>query len=140
MKLKTIICRSLIGVFALSATTNYANATSNIECTGIEADASASILIGAGPVLNALEASVSIGERYITTYTHIDAEHANIVQFLANKDELSLDLMDEQAEELIASVRILRYYDETNDKSEPLQIGYLHINGASPVGITCEGP
>lgn len=140
MKRKPVILRRLFLVAALSILTGHAHATSNLECTGIESDAGISILFGAGPVLNALEASVSLGERYITTYTHQDAEHASIAQFHANKNELSLDLMDEQAEVLIASVRILRYYDETNDKSEPLQIGYLRINGASPVGITCEGP
>lgn len=132
--------RHLVWFIAFMTISSHANATSNIECSGIDADADVSILLGAGPVLNALEASVSLDERYITTYTHQDAEHGNIVQFHANEDELSLDLMDDQAEELIASVRIVRHYDEANDESEPLQIGYLRVGNQIAVGITCVGP
>lgn len=137
MKRKTAMLRHLGWIIALIAMTGHAQATFNIECTGIDSDAGVSILIGAGPVSNALEASVFLNKRYITTYTHINEEHGNIVQFYANKHELGLDLMDDQAEVLLASVRILRYAD---DENEPFQIGYLQIDGAPPVGVTCVGP
>ncbi len=140
MKFITNMFRNAGWIIALMAATGQAHATSNIECTGVNSDAGVSILIGAGPVLNALEASVALNERYITTYKHQEGEHANIVQFKANEYEVQLDLMDDQAEVLLASVRILKFIDKNNDESEPYQIGYMHLNGSQAVGITCEGP
>lgn len=137
MKSNIITPRHLAWIIAFIAMTGHAHATSNIGCTGIGSDADVNILIGAGPVLSALEVSVGLGERVISTYSDTKFEHGNIVQFHANEHELSLDLMDDQAEVLLASVRILRYDDNEN---EPLQVGYLHVNGAQPVGITCVGP
>lgn len=137
MKHKTAALRHLAWIIAFLAITSHAHATSNIGCTGIDADADVDILIGAGPVLNALEVTVGLDERVISTYSDTKFEHGNIVQFHANEHELSLDLMDDQAAVLLASVRILRYEDNENG---PFQIGYLRVNGAPPVGITCVGP
>lgn len=138
MKRNFVKLRYLAWLVACIIPTGYAHATSNIECSGTDADVS--ILIGAGPVLNALEASVALGDRYITTYPHQDGEHGNIVQFHANEYELSMDMMDDQAEELLASVRILKYIDKNDNDAEPFQIGYLRVSGSPPVGITCLGP
>lgn len=137
MKRKTVMLRHLGWIIAFMAMTAHAHATSNIGCTGIGSDADVDILIGAGPVLNALEVTVGLDERVISTYSDTKFEHGNIVQFHANEHELSLDLMDDQAAELLVSVRILRYDDNEN---EPFQIGYLQVEGAPPVGITCGGP
>lgn len=137
MKRNIISPRYLAWVIALLAMSGHAHATSNIGCSGIGSDADVNILFGAGPVLNALEVTVGLDEQIISTYSDTKFEHGNIVQFHANEHELSLDLMDDQAIELLASVRILRFDDNEN---EPFQIGYLHVNGAPPVGITCVGP
>lgn len=130
----------LIAIVAPLVITGHAHATSSIECSGINTDAEVSILIGAGPVLNALEVSVGLNERVISTYADTKFEHGNIVQFQANEYELNVDLIDDQAEVLLASVRMVRYDGENVGSAEPFQIGYLAIDGEPVVGITCDGP
>lgn len=129
-----------ISLMAPIVMTGHAHATSSIECSGINTDADVSILIGAGPVLNALEVSVGLNDRVISTYSDTKFEHGNIVQFQANEYELNVDLIDDQAAVLLASVRIIRYGGENDGSAEPFQIGYLAIDGEPVVGITCDGP
>ncbi|MGJ8529942.1 hypothetical protein [Maritalea sp.] len=112
-------------------------ATSSIGCEGINSDAAVSILFGAGPMLNAIEVEASLGDRAISTRELDGAEKAYILQFSADQRQLSLELMDDQADQHLASVRLLRHLD---DETDYLQIGILSFNGSAPVAITCFGP
>jgi len=110
-------------------------ATSSLECSGIGTDAGVSILFGAGPMLNAIEADVFIDQRGISTRQYQDVERAAIMQFSADQNQLRLELMDDQADKHLATVHIVRQIDGAN---EPVQVGILNIIGVQPVSIVCD--
>ena len=125
-------------VFAvLAIVPGTASATTNMECGGINSDAQVTILFGAGPLLAALEADVILGDEVISTREREGAEPAYILQFSANDRELLLELMDDQADQHLATIRLLRHL---SDEDEGLQVGILRFKDAKPVGITCIGP
>jgi len=132
---KTILHGALFAF--LVGMTTPAQATSSIGCQGINSDAAVNILFGAGPLLNPLSVDVFFGDREISTQPRDGVEKAAILQFFANDNELTLELMDEQADQHLVTVRLLRLLD---GDAEPLQIGFLNIHGSGPVGITCDGP
>ena len=135
LKKKIIIRSALLVSLAFMSKPGYA--TSSISCEGIGTDASVSILFGAGPMLNALEVDATLGDRAISTRERDGAEIAIILQFSADEKELNLELMDDQADQHLASIRLLRHID---DDAEPVQIGLLSFTNSSPVGIICTGP
>lgn len=137
IKKRTVILSAMLAfhIFLLGT----ASATTNMECQGINSDASVSILFGAGPLLSALEVDVSLGGKVISTRGRDGAEAANILQFSADTKELRLDLMDDQAEQHLASIRLLRHLDD-EDNDGGIQIGLLKFKQFSPVGVTCIGP
>ncbi|MEO1748993.1 MAG: hypothetical protein AAFR27_10340 [Pseudomonadota bacterium] len=110
-------------------------ATSAISCIGVDADVEVFILFGAGPILTPISATVTIGDEEISTIAK--AEPASIAQFKGDEKELHLDLVDAQAIDVLASVRILRFDDGA---SEPVQIGYVSAPGEGAFAIRCDGP
>ena len=112
-------------------------ATTNLFCSGIDNDVSVQVLFGGGPILNALEATVSTGKVDITTRRDLTDQPATIVQFKGNDEEIHLDLVDSQATLVLASLRVLRFID---GETEPLQIGYVKIDSNPPAAIRCQGP
>ncbi|WP_299474580.1 hypothetical protein [uncultured Roseibium sp.] len=117
--------------------TSQANATHNMFCSGIDSDTDVTILFGAGPVLAPLEADIYFDGKAISTRDRENAEDATIVQFSADDEHLRMQLINDQADTLLATVRVLRHF---NDDEEPVQIGLLQFGASTPVGITCEGP
>jgi len=128
---------TMFGAVVLSALAGPALATSSLECTAINADAGATILFGAGPMLNAIDADAYFDDRFIATRPFDKTERAYILQFAGDEREMKLELMDDQADKHLATLRILRHMD---GDAEPLQVGILHIVGKPPVAVTCEGP
>lgn len=124
-------------VILLALISTPASATTNMFCTGIDSDADIAILFGGGPVLNALEAEVFFAGKAVSTRGRDDAENAVIAQFSADRRQLRLELINDQADQLLATIRLLRHLD---DNGEPVQIGLLQFGNSKPVGITCEGP
>ncbi len=114
-----------------------ANATTNMECEGINSDAEVTILFGAWPLLAALEADVVLGDKVISTRGREGADAAYIVQFRADAKEMTLELVDDQADQHLATIRLLRHLSV---EDEGLQVGILRFKDAKPVGITCIGP
>ena len=107
-------------------------------CDGIGSDAEITVLFGAGPVLNIIDVSLSAGEHYISTQNREGATPAFIARDFADVETIKVDLMDDQASELLVSIRIVR--SPYTDDEEPFQIGYLQIGENRPLGVTCAGP
>ncbi|MTI43006.1 hypothetical protein JM93_01821 [Roseibium hamelinense] len=110
-------------------------ATSNITCDAFEGAAVADILFGAGPVPAIIDVTVGTGNDYYTTKGLPDAVPLVIARAFTDAETVKIDLMDDQAERLLVSIRLLRSAGE-----EPLQIGYLQVGDEPPVGVTCIGP
>ncbi|MCZ4271474.1 helix-turn-helix domain-containing protein [Maritalea porphyrae] len=65
------------------------------------------------------------------------AQQAYILQFSGDDESLVLQLMDYQAENHFATLRVLRHI---SDDGETLQVGILHIAGKPAMAVVCEGP
>ena len=127
---------SLVSALTLSVFSTTAGATTNMYCKGIDSDADVTILFGGGPVLSALEADVFLAGKGVSTRGVGNGVDANIVQFAADKKHLHLDLINDQADIHLVSIRLLRYITD----EETVQIGLLQFRDKTPVGIICEGP
>ncbi|MGI9356566.1 MAG: hypothetical protein ACR2PF_15575 [Rhizobiaceae bacterium] len=117
-------------------TSHSAHAALSIGCADMKSDSSIDILLGAGPVPNFLSVTIVLGERRLTTVPDQPGEQVRIAQAYDNGEVVRVDLIDPQAEKKMAVIRIIRAESET----DPLQIGYVQVEGSVPVGITCEGP
>ncbi|MCP5082889.1 MAG: hypothetical protein GY948_14475 [Alphaproteobacteria bacterium] len=113
-----------------------AQAALSIGCTDMKSDSSVEILLGAGPVPNFLSVTIALGDRHLTTVPGQPGEQVSIAQAYDDGEVVRVDLVDPQAQNKIAAIRIIR----ANDKAGPFQIGYVQLEGDVAVGITCEGP
>ncbi|WP_305989477.1 hypothetical protein [Roseibium sp. MMSF_3544] len=124
---------SCFGTLALLA--SPASATSNMFCDGIDSGVEVNILFGAGPVLTIIDVTLSTETQYFSTQKRDGATPAWIARDFADDDMVKVDLIDDQASDLIASIRVVRSDDE-----EPYQIGYVQLTGSPTMGVTCVGP
>tara|TARA_R110002020_G_scaffold6361_7_gene26869 strand:+ start:534 stop:944 length:411 start_codon:yes stop_codon:yes gene_type:complete len=113
-----------------------AQATGSISCTDMKADSGVDILLGAGPVSNVLRVTIALGERQLTTEPGLPGERVTIAQAFDDGEVFRIDLVDDQATELVAIVRLLR----ADHDSMPLQLGFVQLGDEPPVGLTCVGP
>ncbi len=113
-----------------------AHATQSIGCTDMKSDSSVDILFGAGPIPNFLSVTVIVGDRRLTTVPGQPGEQVTIAQAYDDGEVVRVDLIDLQAQNKVAAIRIIR----ADDEAGPFQIGYVQIEGNVAVGITCEGP
>lgn len=116
---------------------HVAYATSSVECSGIDASASARILYGAGPVPHVISATIELNDIIITTQSDELGTFALVAQFLAIDEELRLELMDDQADQHLVSLRVVRHNDDT---TETFQIGYMRVGQNEPIAVRCDGP
>ena len=111
-------------------------ATQSISCSDNKFDSSVNILLGAGPVPNVLEVTISIVERRLTTVTGQPGEQVSKAQSYDDGEFLRIDLVDAQATKRAAVIRLIR----RDHKTHPLQVGLVQIEDDVPIGISCEGP
>ncbi|GLQ17691.1 hypothetical protein [Maritalea porphyrae] len=132
-KLRFMVTSALV----LLAMSGPALATSSLDCTASGADAGASILFGAGPMLNAIDADAFYDDLFVATRPFDKAQQAYILQFSGDVKSIVLQLMDDQADKHLATLRVLRHI---GDEGEQLQVGILHVVGKPAVAVVCEGP
>lgn len=113
-----------------------AQATQSISCLDMKSDSSVDILLGAGPVSKVLRVLIGVGERLLTTEPSLPGERVVIAQAFDDGEVFRIDLVDEQATKLVATIRLI-YADHD---SLPLRIGFVRIGDDPAVGISCEGP
>jgi len=137
MALMKRIWTALIFATLLAFNAAHAHATSSIFCEGMGNDADISILFGAGPMLSALEVDASFKDSELSTRDREGVQKALILQFSADENALSLELMDDQADQHLASLRLLRQMDVD---AEPIQVGILSFTDGASAGVVCTGP
>ena len=111
--------------------------TVSISCLGIDSDTSVDVLFGAGPVPSVLDVTVRDGASHFSTRDKDGATLAFVARAYVDEEEIRSDLVDEQAEVLVVSIRVVRF---EGGEVEPFQIGYVRVGEAQPVGISCVGP
>ena len=113
-----------------------AHATVAISCTDMKGDSGLDIVLGAGPVPNVYSIMLSVGDREFTTIEGMPGERVSVAQAFDDGELFRIDLIDDQATGLVATIRLLRAdHDEL-----PLQLGFVQIEGEPAVGLTCVGP
>ena len=85
--------------------------------------------------VSSADLTASAGQK-ISTRAQDGFTEANIAQAYDDGEMVRVDLMDVQAERLLAAIRFIR----ADDKAGPLQIGYVQLPDTAPIAITCEGP
>lgn len=118
-------------------TTNEANATASMSCSGIGNDSSLEMVFGAGPVPNILDMGVSVGDRFIGTRVEEGQEQGYIAQSYFDGELTRIEMMDDQVTKKLVTVRILHVRDL---EEEDFQIGYIQIENDQPVAVKCDGP
>ena len=114
-----------------------ANATSAMECWGVDSDSNVRILFGAGSVLNINSASFEFNDSKVSTIQNQETQLGVVAQFHSNLHQLRIELLDDQADKTLVSMHVVRSEKQDGDI---FQIGFLRIGQNDPVGIRCDGP
>ena len=114
---------------------NQAFATASISCGSDNDSLSVNVILGAGPVTNVVQVEIQNGDQLIST-SNGDAP-AVIARSYITDTMLSIDLMDDQALDHVAELRVVRYL---GDESEGLQVGFAKLKDVAPIAVVCDGP
>lgn len=111
-------------------------ATENIVCTSRDDKASMSFLVGTTPGLNPLALTMEANGKRWATKPENDTTTILIAQAFSDDEGMKIDITDDNAERVIAKLRVTRAHEEGND---PVTAGTLHIVGAGAWPVTCSG-
>lgn len=111
-------------------------ATENIICSSADGKASLSFLVGTTPGLKPLSLSMEVAGKSWATAAEADATAILIAQSFADEEGTKIDISDDNAERIIAKLRVTEAKDEN---SETVQAGTLMITGVGAWPVTCSG-
>jgi hypothetical protein len=123
-----------LGTLMFSA--GAALATENITCSSSDGKASVSFLVGTTPGLNPLALTLEANGKYWVTKPDAKATTILIAQAFSDDEGMKIDITDDNAERIIAKLRVTRGHDEG---SEPVTAGTLMIVGEGAWPVICEG-
>lgn len=132
--LRTTRTYILSGMLLMLSATN-GNATGSINCSGMSDEVSVRIVLGAGPIPNIAQAEIRWDGRVISTFDSNDP--AIVARSYIDVENIKLDIMDDQATEQVASIRVVRSLDAD---TEGLQVGFVKLVTLPPMMIMCDGP
>lgn len=122
---------------AVAAAPHVAHGTGSIHCHALDgAAARVSLTLAPPPVPAVLFVRLEADQRRWSTVPEEAAEPIGLAQAFVTDDEIAVDLVDAQAMQLIASVRVLR----VEESRRLYQYGYLHVHGVGVHPVGCEGP
>ena len=113
-----------------------APATENIICSSADQKAALSFLVGTTPGLAPLALTMDANGKQWATKPEGGATAILIAQAFSDDEGMKIDITDDNAERIIAKLRVTRAHDEG---SEPVIAGTLLIVGAGAWPVTCEG-
>jgi hypothetical protein len=126
---------ALLGFGAFAAAP--AEATGSLACSAIDGSgASVEMNVTLSPVEAPLWIRVSLKDELWSSLPDDNATQVAISQAFSDATELSVDVADEQAERIVASLRVLR----TEHDEARYQFGYLYLLGRGVFPVSCEGP
>jgi hypothetical protein len=111
-------------------------ATENIICSSADQKAALSFLVGTTPGLAPLALTMDANGKQWATKPEGGATAILIAQAFSDDEGMKVDITDDNAERIIAKLRVTRAHDEG---SEPVIAGTLLIVGAGAWPVTCEG-
>jgi len=111
-------------------------ATENIICSSADQKAALSFLVGTTPGLAPLALTMDANGKQWATKPEGGATAILIAQAFSDDEGMKIDITDDNAERIIAKLRVTRAHDEG---SEPVIAGTLLIVGAGAWPVTCEG-
>jgi hypothetical protein len=121
-------------VLAFSA--GPAPATENIICSSADVTAATGFLVGTTPGLNPLSLTMDANDKSWATKPQGGRTAILIAQSFSDAEGMKIDITDDNAEKIIAKLRVTRAHDEGN---EPVLAGTFVITGIGAWPVTCSG-
>ena len=121
---------------ALVLGTSSARATENIICSSADQKAAMGFVVGTTPGLNPLSLTMDANGKSWATKPEGGATAILIAQAFSDDEGMKIDITDDNAERIIAKLRVTRGHDEG---SEPVTAGTLMIVGEGAWPVICEG-
>ncbi|MEP0940165.1 MAG: hypothetical protein ABJH63_10665 [Rhizobiaceae bacterium] len=134
MFIKSITSATFVSLCLLST---HAHATASISCGATNSETGAKFILGAGPIPSVYSATVASDTAAYSTSPIENHEPASIARSYIDDETIKIDLVDDQATNVVAKIRIIRTEDP---ETGPFQIGYIQMLGAAPEVVTCDGP
>ena len=128
--------KTSIALVVLLACALPAQATENIICSAPGNAASISFLVGTTPGLNPLSLSMEAGAKRWSMAAEQGVTTVLIGQSFDTGSAMMIDLTDDNAERVIAELRVSRAHEDGHD---PVAAGTLRIAGLGAWTVACEG-
>jgi hypothetical protein len=121
---------------AIALSTSCAMATENIICSSADQKAAMGFVVGTTPGLNPLSLTMDANGKSWATKPEGGATAILVAQAFSDDEGMKIDITDDNAERIIAKLRVTRGHDEG---SEPVMAGTLMIVGEGAWPVICEG-
>lgn len=121
---------------ALVSSAGAALATENIICSSADEKAAMGFVVGTTPGLNPLSLTMDANGKSWATKPEGKQTAILIAQAFSDDEGMKIDITDDNAERIIAKLRVTRGHDEG---SEPVTAGTLMIVGEGAWPVTCSG-
>lgn len=123
-------------IAALVSSAGAALATENIICSSADEKAAMGFVVGTTPGLNPLSLTMDANGKSWATKPEGKQTAILIAQAFSDDEGMKIDITDDNAERIIAKLRVTRGHDEG---SEPVIAGTLMIVGEGAWPVTCSG-
>ncbi len=121
---------------AMTLCAGKALATENIICSSADEKAAIGFLVGTTPGLNPLSLTMDANGKSWATKPEGNATAILVAQAFSDDEGMKIDITDDNAERIIARLRVTRAHDEG---SEPVLAGTFMIVDVGAWPVTCEG-
>lgn len=121
---------------AIVLSAGEALATENIICSSADGKAAVGFLVGTTPGLSPLSFTMAANGKSWATKPEGKQTAILIAQAFSDDDGMKIDITDDNAERIIAKLRVTRAH---NEGSEPVLAGTFMIAGVGAWPVTCEG-
>src|SRR5262245_1126868 len=128
--------RRAMASVVLVFSTGAAAATENIICSSADETAAIGFLIGTTPGLNPLSLTMDANGKRWATKPEGGQTAILISQAFSDDEGMKIDITDDNAEKIIAKLRVTRAHDEG---SEPVIAGTFMITGIGAWPVICSG-
>ena len=128
--------KSIMAGAAMMLGASEAAATENIICSTADEKAAIGFLVGTTPGLNPLSLTMDANGQSWATTPEGSQTPILIAQSFSDDEGMKIDITDDNAERIIARLRVTRAHDEGG---EPVLAGTFMIVGAGAWPVTCSG-
>ena len=111
-------------------------ATDDIICSSADHKAAMGFVVGTTPGLNPLSLTMDANGKSWATKPEGSQTGILVAQAFSNDDVMQIDITDDNAEQIIAKLRVTRAHEYGQ---EPIAAGTLHIVGVGAWPVICGG-